>query len=132
MEIGVPVRSGTGGSQASSCHDFMSDHTANGEVLLLPVFSDVVRASNGNPAGGNNAGYHLSGFIAATLDGYRFQGQTCFPVSFCSIAPNPGNGSGWLQLTIHRFVDLGATFDTDPDAPDLGAQIVQLRLPEGG
>lgn len=134
-EIGETVGSANGNSQGShdsDCYARLRDAIDSGNdpdvpYALLPVFSTADSPTTAKT-------YLVAGYIAVTLEGYRFQGTRCYGetvtgTSTCS-EPSPGNG-GWIVITPQRFISSNSDFDSAPDAPDLGANIVNLELPRG-
>ncbi|MGY1615548.1 pilus assembly protein TadG-related protein [Geodermatophilus sp. SYSU D00691] len=84
-----------------------------GETVLLPLFDD-------SGATGSNAWYHVFGYAAFRITGYHFGGQF-------TTSPKPCNGNErCIAGHFTRFVDLSDAFQFDPDAPQLGAQVLRL------
>jgi hypothetical protein len=81
-----------------------------GTTVLLPIFDDV------NGLGGANGRYHISGFAALRVTGYRFPGESAGSPRPCS-SPNTCIG-GYFT----RFV----TVAEGVGGPDLGATSVIL------
>ena len=87
-----------------------------GETIYLPVF-DVSRGT------GANAEYGIFGYVAFELHAYYFAGQYVTPDRPCA-----GN-ERCMRGTFLRYADLDSDFDFSPDGPQLGATIVELRMP---
>lgn len=91
-----------------------------GRTVLVPVFSETRDE-------GANADYRVFGYIGFTLEGYRNNmGSAGTVPSSCTA------NSDCIFGTIERFVELGDDFSASPDGPQLGASLVELRLPEEG
>ncbi|MCH1883728.1 TadE/TadG family type IV pilus assembly protein [Agrococcus sp. ARC_14] len=88
-----------------------------GQTILLPVF-DV---ATGN---GNNAEYRIFGYIAFRLEAYYFAGQYVTPERPCD------GSERCLRGTFLRYADTASDFDHSPTGPQMGASVVELRLPE--
>lgn len=88
-----------------------------GHTVLLPVF-DVAEGT------GNNARYGIFGYVAFRLEGYYFAGQYITPDRPC------GGNERCIRGTFLRYADLESDFDYSFDGPQMGATIVELRLPE--
>lgn len=121
--IGTPAASGNGAAPGNSspCWTTMRTAIDNRTVALLPVFSTASKFDKT---------YMIAGYIAVTLNKYRFQGNSCYPATACSIAVQ-GN-EGWIEVTVDRYIDLSSDFETGAGAPNLGGQVVELRLPSEG
>lgn len=130
--IGVPVDSGSGnaqGSESAACYTALKSaiDAPGEEVALLPVFSSQEETGDKQ--------YTIIGYVAVTLEGYRFQGSRHHgededgdPASANDNKPEQGNG-GWIVVTPREFIASEADFEADPDAPDLGTVVVSLVLP---
>lgn len=118
---------GTGGSQASTCTPVLRDEVIERATGLLPVFQSI----SGVSGGGSNGNYKVVAYIAVTLERFRFQGQNCYPASACATS-NPGAGSGWIEVTVRKYVDTDSPFETSPTAPGIGTALIDLVIPEGG
>lgn len=88
-----------------------------GQTVLLPVF-DVARGN------GSNAEYGIFGYVAFRLEGYYFAGQYITPDRPCD-----GN-ERCMRGTFLRYADLESDFEYSSSGPQLGASVVELRLPE--
>ncbi len=90
-----------------------------GQTVMLPVF-DVASGV------GSNAEYHIFGYVAFRLEGYYFAGQYV-------TADRPCRGNErCLRGTFLRFADSESDFEYSATGPQLGASVVELRLPEEG
>ncbi|MGC0249149.1 TadE/TadG family type IV pilus assembly protein [Pseudactinotalea sp. Z1748] len=83
-----------------------------GEPVLVPLFDDARDT-------GNRAEFHIIGYAAFTLTGYRFPGIRYN-------APHCGGGENCIRGTFDRFVDLSDDFDYSPDGPRFGVAVVAL------
>lgn len=133
-EIGEPADSGDGnamGNADAPCYRALQravDAGDAGEVsALLPVFT--TQETSGHKQ------YTIVGYVAVTLEGYRFQGNRYYGEDefgrAASVNQNrleAGNG-GWIVITPQRFVASEADFQATPTAPDLGTSVVSLVLP---
>lgn len=90
-----------------------------GQTILLPVF-DV---ATGN---GNNAKYSIFGYVAFRLEAYYFAGQFVTSDRPCS------GDERCMRGTFLRYADLESDFEYSAGGPQLGAAVVELRLPRGG
>lgn len=87
--------------------------TQLGKTVLLPLYDKA-------DASGNNAWYHIYGYVAFRLTGYFFGGQYQSPSPPCS-----GNSrcvSGYFT----KFVDLSQAFTYGTGSRDLGLSLVTL------
>lgn len=91
-----------------------------GTTILIPVFDST------NEMSGANADYHIFGYIAFQFEGFFFGNGWSSPVAPC------GNPNRCISGDIVEFVDYESGHETSPDGPDLGAALVQLRLPSEG
>ncbi|MGM1028534.1 MAG: pilus assembly protein TadG-related protein [Actinomycetota bacterium] len=115
-ELGM-VGGDTGAPPPTGCTAAYFDSLIN-ETVLLPVFDSVTGS-------GSNAQYRLVGYVAFKFESYYFTGGFRPAPHICH-----GN-ERCVQGTFLNFVELGGDFETDPDAPNLGSSVVELRLPEG-
>ncbi|MFM2475417.1 hypothetical protein, partial [Burkholderia cenocepacia] len=90
-----------------------------GQVVYIPVF-DVTRGS------GQNAEYGIFGYVAFKFENYYFSGQYVTPERPC------GGNERCITGRFLRYADLSSDFEFSWNGPQLGATIVQLRLPEEG
>ena len=90
-----------------------------GQTVLLPVFDVYVGQ-------GNNAKYDIFGYVAFRLDSYYFAGQYETPDRPCS------TNQRCMRGTFLRYADLDSDFEYSSGGPQLGASVVELRLPEEG
>ena len=84
-----------------------------GKTVLLPLYDNAGGT-------GNNAWYHIYGYVAFQLTGYFFAGQYKSPIPPCS-----GNSrcvSGYFT----KFVDLSQAFTYGVGNPNLGFSLVTL------
>lgn len=89
-----------------------------GETILIPVFDEVDRS-------GSNAKYHIFGYVAFHFEGFYFGN----PMK--SLNPPCGSDKRCISGDIVEFVSYADGMTVSPEGPQLGAALVQLRLPEG-
>lgn len=90
-----------------------------GQVIYVPVF-DVARGQ------GNNAAYDIFGYVAFRLEAYHFTGQ------YDAIGHGCVRDQRCIVGTFLNYADLDSDFDFSVTGPQMGASIVELRLPEQG
>jgi hypothetical protein len=88
-----------------------------GEVIYVPVFDVAIGQ-------GNNARYDIFGYVAFRLEAYHFTGQ------FDATGHGCVQDQRCIVGTFLNFADLDSDFDFSPNGPQMGATIVELRLPE--
>ncbi|WP_427016405.1 TadE/TadG family type IV pilus assembly protein [Pseudarthrobacter sp. P1] len=123
---GGTVGGDTGNNPPSNCDDVLNGWKAKIEagqpaIVLLPVYDQA----DGN---GSNATFHIRGFSAFQVMGWKFSGgDNSPPLSF----RNSGNASNNCTRSCRgiigkfvKYVSLDAGFT--PGGPDLGATTVQL------
>jgi Flp pilus assembly protein TadG len=104
----------TGNSASGPCQAALSDARANRRVLFLPIYDGVT---------GQGAGtrYHLAGFAAFVLTGYRLSG---FSAASSLTGRLPCGGSA--RCLSGYFIRALAASVGQIGGPDLGVSIVQL------
>lgn len=111
--------SDTGNTPPQGCSASMFNQWI-GQTVFIPVFDST------NGRGGNNAAYGIFGYVAFRFEGYYFAGQY-------DDGNRPCNGNErCIRGTFLRYADLDSDFDFSWNGPQMGASIVQLRLPEQG
>ena len=95
-----------GGNDSSPC---MVNALVN-TTVLLPVYDQIL-----------NSRYHLFGFAAMYLTGYKFNGGVKFPSSM-SCPGTPGNSGTCLQGYFTGFTTTGTVLG----GPDMGVKIIKL------
>lgn len=118
IENDTNVPSKPGVSSPDGCVDVLK--SLYGKTALLPVYDDF------NPAGGANGSYHIKGWAAFKILGWKVSGSEEKDNSTYAGAMCTGNCRGLIGEFI-SFSTLGDEFTgtPDPDA-DLGASIVTL------
>lgn len=107
-----------GNSYPGVCDDIMS--TMQGRTILVPIF-DGATVTNGN-----NAAYHIHGFAAFTITGWKFSGGHTFPqVNIDPAAPSCNGNCRGIQGFFSHWVSPDAA-GAELGGPDLGASIVRL------
>ena len=114
IKIGDEPKSSTG--KNAECSDAELRQLI-GKTVFLPIFD----AASGQ---GSNGQYHIFGFAAFTLAGYKFPSMEYHHEDLPESAHCKDNGC--LTGSFTNFAELSGDFDFSPTAPNLGATVVAL------
>lgn len=118
VENNTDVPSKPGVSPPSGCDSVLN--SLYGKTALLPVYDDF------NPAGGANGSYHIKGWAAFKILGWKISGSEEKDNNTYAGAKCTGNCRGLIgEFVTFSSLGDGFTGTTDSDA-DLGASIVTL------
>ncbi|MHA6668500.1 TadE/TadG family type IV pilus assembly protein [Homoserinimonas sp. A447] len=107
-----------GNSYPGICDDTLTD--MEGQTILVPIFDSALVTN------GVDAAYHIYGFAAFTITGWKFSGGQTFPaVNIDSAAPNCNGNCRGIQGFFERWVSVEDAA-TELGGPNLGATIVRL------
>lgn len=118
VENNTKVPSKPGVSAPSGCVDVLNN--LYGDTALLPVYDDF------DPAGGANGSYHIKGWAAFKILGWKISGSEEKDNNTYTGAKCTGNCRGLIgEFVTFSTLGDGFTGTSDPNA-DLGASIVTL------
>jgi hypothetical protein len=112
IEVGDWVSDDPGVS-APSCVDLTE---LRNTVVLLPIYDET------NGLNGNNGEYHIVGFAAFYLTGYRFPGGSNRWPSNMTCPAEPGNSGTCIRGYFTGFTTTGTGFG----GPDMGVTVIKL------
>ncbi|WP_210480636.1 pilus assembly protein TadG-related protein [Naasia sp. SYSU D00948] len=109
-----------GNSYPGACDSVMSD--LEGRTVLVPIFDRALTTT------GTAKSYHIYGFAAFTVTGWKFSGGNSMPqVNLDPAAPKCTGNCRGIQGFFSHWVSLDAAgSELSPTAPNLGASIVRL------